>query len=124
MYPLPWNWFVPLREVKLYKPPVTMPNSGAKLEVWSENSWMASTDGCDSSDTRGSRELLDSWPSNRMRKPPLVPLTVMLFHPLMVAPGVIWVKDKGLRMAPAPIPKLMGSELSCPPVMVVDCSPL
>src|SRR5262245_58331285 len=85
---------------------------------------MASTDGCDSSETRGSKELLDSWPSKRMRNPPLVPLTVMLFHPLMVAPGVIYVNDRGLRMAPAPIPKLIGREFNCAPVIVVDCSPL
>ena len=115
---------VPPRDVKLYKPPVTTPNSAAKFEVWSVNSWIASTDGCDSSETRGSRPLLDSWPSNRMRNPPLVPFTVMLFQPLMVAPGVICVNDSGLRMAPAPIPKLMGRALSWAPVMVVDCSPL
>src|SRR5437016_11034894 len=124
MYPLPWNWLVPPREVKLYKPPVTTPNSGAKFEVWSVNSWIASTEGCDSSETRASRPLLDSCPSNRMRNPPLVPFTVMLFHPLMVAPGVICVNDSGLRIAPAPIPKLIGRELSWAPVMVVDCSPL
>ena len=53
-----------------------------------------------------------------------MPFTVMLFQPLMVAPGVIWVNERGLRIAPAPIPKLMGRELSCAPVMVVDCSPL
>ena len=108
----------------MYKPPVTMPNSGAKFEVCSENSWIASTEGWDSSDTRGSSELLDSWPSNKIRKPPFVPFTVTLFHPLMVAPGVICVNESGLRIAPAPIPKLMGSEFSCAPVMVVDCSPL
>ena len=48
----------------------------------------------------------------------------MLFHPLMVAPGVMLVKDSGFRMAPAPMPKLIGMELSCLLVMVVDCSPL
>jgi len=30
-YPLPWYWSVPEREVRLTSPPVTCPNSAAKL---------------------------------------------------------------------------------------------
>lgn len=86
---------------------------------------MASTEGCTSSETRASRPLLDSWPSNRMRNVPVgAPLTLMVFQPEMLAPGVSWVKDSGLRMAPAPMPKLIGRELILVPETVVDCSAL
>ena len=124
-YALPWIWLVPLREVKLKSPPPTWPNSAAKLEVWSVNSWMASTEGWVSSETRASRPLVDSWPSNRMRKEPAGrPLTWMVFQPEIVAPGVSWTNERGLRIAPAPMPKLIGSSLTVLPVMVLDCSAL
>ena len=48
----------------------------------------------------------------------------MLFQPLKVAPGVIWMNDRGLRIAPAPMPKLIGSSAICFPVIVMDCSAL
>src|SRR5215472_13084817 len=125
MYAVPWSWFVPPRDVKLNRPPATWPNSAAKFEVWSVNSWIASTDGCTSSDTRASSPLDDSWPSKRMRKVPVgLPLTLIVFQPEMVAPGVSWTKESGLRTAPAPIEKLMGRSLIVLPEIVVDCSAL
>ena len=80
---------VPLFDVKLNRPPATRPNSAAKFELCSAYSWMVSTDGCTSSDTRASRPLLDSWPSKRIRNVPAgAPFTLTVFHPLMLAPGV------------------------------------
>ena len=68
--------------------------------------------------------LLDSWPSKSILNAPLVPLMVMLFQPLMDAPGVNCAKESGLRTAPAPMPKLIGSSLICLPVTVVEISAL
>src|SRR5215467_4938679 len=84
---------------------------------------MDSTEGCTSSDTRASSPLEDSWPSKRIRKVPVgFPLTLIVFQPEMVAPGVSWTKERGLRTAPAPIEKLMGRSLMVFPDMVLDCS--
>ena len=82
---------------------------------------MASTDGCDSSDTRASSALLDSWPSNRIRNPPLVRFTVTLFHSLRVAPGFIWLRQR-IANGARQMPKLIGMGLLWAPVMVVGCS--
>src|SRR5215472_6016907 len=125
MYALPWSWFVPPRDVKLKSPPATWPNSAAKFEVWSVNSWMASTEGCTSSDTRASSPLDDSWPSKRIRNVPVgLPFTLIVFQPDIVAPGVNCTNERGFRTAPAPIEKLMGRSLIVLPEMVVDCSAL
>ena len=64
------------------------------------------------------------WPSNTILKLFEPPLIEMLFQPLNMAPGVIWTNDNGFRMAPAPMPKLIGSSAICFPVIVIDCSAL
>ena len=64
-------------------------SSAEKLEVCNVNCSIASTEGCNSSETRVWRALSDSCPSNMILKFPEPPLIEMLFQPLKVAPGVI-----------------------------------
>src|SRR5438105_1686721 len=86
---------------------------------------MASTEGCTSSDTRASRPLDDSWPSNRILNVPVgLPLTLIVFQPEIVAPGVNCTNESGFRTAPAPMEKLIGRSLIVSPAIVVDCSAL
>jgi hypothetical protein len=49
---------------------------------------------------------------------------LIVFQPEIEAPGVNCTKESGLRIAPAPMPKLIGRLLIMSPVMVVDCSAL
>src|SRR5665213_2307814 len=52
----------------------------------------------------------------------LPPLIEMLFQPLKVAPGVIWMKETGFRIAPAPMPQLIGNSAICLSLRVVETS--
>jgi hypothetical protein len=84
---------------------------------------MDSTEGCDSSETRGFKSLVVSWPSKMMRKVLFgAPFTLISFQPLMLLPGARAAKPSGLRMAPAPIAKFSGSALMRSPLRVSLCA--
>ena len=69
--------------------------------------------------------LLDSCPSSRTRNVEVgLPFTLMTFQPEMLEPGASPIKLRGLRIAPAPMPKLSGKSLIAFPVIVVDDSAL
>ena len=78
-----------------------LPELGGEVAALQRELLIASTDACDSSETRGLRALL-SWPSKMMRNVLLgAPFTRMSFQPLMLAPGASWTKLSGLRTAPS-----------------------